>query len=362
MKIDCLKKYSSSEPSLLNNSYTLTIDTASKFVTIDGSLSPELQWQCVDDDEFTMTTTIHCDSDMLYPVLSKAPALLSQQTLGIYFYHPDHLGSATWISDDECNPVEYVHYMPYGELWSDQRTSTYSERFRFTGKERDTETGYDYFGARYYSSILPAWLSVDPLAGDYPNTSPYVYCANNPIKNIDPDGNRIVFATGTTSTQKKHFLQAISHLNNHGCGGRYTQLRDSRYTYTVNMNAEKSQFIPNKQTINWNPEMGIETDNGTIMSPTTVLNHEMTHATHYDDAVEQYNKGNTHAFEEYNNSLLPNTSENYGSLEEERVIKGIEQRTVRALGEVGEGEVSRTNHEGKPVRVESSISNKKIYE
>lgn len=174
--------------SVLNNSVTLPIDTVSKFITVDGSLLSELQWQCVDDDEFTMTTTIHCDSDMLYPVLSKAPALLSQQTSGIYFYHPDHLGSATWVTDVGCDPVEYVHYMPYGELWHDQRTSTYSERFKFTGKERDSETGYDYFGARYYSSALPLWLSVDPLAGEYPNLSPYAYCANNPIRNIDEEG------------------------------------------------------------------------------------------------------------------------------------------------------------------------------
>ena len=174
--------------SVLNNSVTLPIDTASKFVTIDGNLLSELQWQCVDDDEFTLTTAIHCDSNMLYPVLSKAPALLSQQTSGIYFYHPDHLGSATWITTKTGQPVEYLHYMPYGKLWRDQRATSYNERFRFTGKERDTETGYDYFGARYYSSTLPAWLSVDPLSDKYPNVSPYAYCNWNPIKFVDPDG------------------------------------------------------------------------------------------------------------------------------------------------------------------------------
>ena len=53
---------------------------------------------------------------------------------------------------------------------------------------RDSESGYDYFGARYYSSTLPMWLSVDPLSDSYPDTSPYVYCGNNPIKFVDPDG------------------------------------------------------------------------------------------------------------------------------------------------------------------------------
>lgn len=64
----------------------------------------------------------------------------------------------------------------------------YNERFKFTGKERDDETGYDFFGARYYASTLPSWLSVDPLADKYPHISPYAYCAWNPIKYVDPNG------------------------------------------------------------------------------------------------------------------------------------------------------------------------------
>ncbi|MBO4690084.1 MAG: RHS repeat-associated core domain-containing protein, partial [Paludibacteraceae bacterium] len=64
----------------------------------------------------------------------------------------------------------------------------YRERYKFTGKERDGETGYDYFGARYFWSAFGHWLSVDPLADKYPGISPYAYCAWNPIKYVDPDG------------------------------------------------------------------------------------------------------------------------------------------------------------------------------
>ena len=61
--------------------------------------------------------------------------------------------------------------------------------FTFTGKERDSETGFSYFGARYYDSdLVTAWLSVDPLADNYPNISPYAYCAWNPIGLIDTNG------------------------------------------------------------------------------------------------------------------------------------------------------------------------------
>ena len=80
-------------------------------------------------------------------------------------------------------------------------TLSQSHRLCFIGKERDSETGFSYFGARYYDSdILMGWLSVDPLADKYPNISPYAYCgwtrptgadehrliefniANNPVK------------------------------------------------------------------------------------------------------------------------------------------------------------------------------------
>ena len=61
----------------------------------------------------------------------------------------------------------------------------------FSAKEKDTETGLSYFGSRYYSSDLSIWLSVDPMSDKYPSLSPYTYCANNPIKLVDPDGMKI---------------------------------------------------------------------------------------------------------------------------------------------------------------------------
>jgi len=63
-----------------------------------------------------------------------------------------------------------------------------AENYAFASKERDTETGLSYFGARYYSSELSIWLSVDPMSGNYPSTSPYAYCRNNSIILYDPNG------------------------------------------------------------------------------------------------------------------------------------------------------------------------------
>ena len=106
-----------------------------------------------------------------------------------FWYHPDHLGSSSWITTVNAKPVQHLHYLPWGEDFINQRASGYiGARYTFSAKERDTETGYSYFGSRYYNSDLSIWLSVDPMAHKYPSLSPYTYCANNPIRLVDPNG------------------------------------------------------------------------------------------------------------------------------------------------------------------------------
>jgi RHS repeat-associated protein len=124
------------------------------------------------------------------------------------FHHPDHLGSSSWITDNTGRPIQHLHYLPFGEDWVDQRNSSWNAPYTFSGKEKDVETGYGYFGARYYDSGLNIWLSVDPMSDKYPSMSPYNYCANNPVILVDPDGRvirdsngNIVYATtGQTGT------------------------------------------------------------------------------------------------------------------------------------------------------------------
>jgi len=75
----------------------------------------------------------------------------------------------------------------------DNQYSNYYQILSYsTGKERDEETGYGYFGARYMDhELMTMWLSVDPMADKYPSISPYAYCAWNPIKLVDPDGRDV---------------------------------------------------------------------------------------------------------------------------------------------------------------------------
>ena len=81
---------------------------------------------------------------------------------------------------DEAHPTTLVHCSLYIVHcpWT----------FTFSAKEKDSETGLSYFGSRYYSSDLSIWLSVDPMSDKYPSLSPYTYCADNPVKLVDPNG------------------------------------------------------------------------------------------------------------------------------------------------------------------------------
>jgi RHS repeat-associated protein len=122
-----------------------------------------------------------------------------------FFYFKDHLGSIRMTLDENSEIVSAQDYYPYGEiLRSYTLGSGANNKYLFTEKERDTETNYDYFGARFYDSELGKWLQVDPLADKlvlsfvegYPGWSPYNYTFNNPLRFIDPDGREGVEHTG----------------------------------------------------------------------------------------------------------------------------------------------------------------------
>ncbi|MBS4034929.1 MAG: RHS repeat-associated core domain-containing protein [Ignavibacterium sp.] len=97
--------------------------------------------------------------------------------------------------DENSNIFSAQDYYPYGEvLRSYTLGSGANDKYKFTEKERDTETNYDYFGARYYDSELARWTTIDPLADKFPGWSPYNYTLNNPLKYVDPDGREAVKA------------------------------------------------------------------------------------------------------------------------------------------------------------------------
>ena len=125
-------------------------------------------------------------------LVSASPAI----TADSYFYHPDHLGSSSLITSGSGDLVQHIQYVPFGEVFVEERNATWSTPYKFNGKEQDEETGLCYYGARYYDPRTGVWLSVDPLAEKYPNISSYVYCVNNPVIYKDPDGRDWILSTG----------------------------------------------------------------------------------------------------------------------------------------------------------------------
>ncbi|WP_240616252.1 RHS repeat-associated core domain-containing protein [Prevotella jejuni] len=142
-----------------------------------------------------------------------------------FFYHSDHLGSTSYITDDKANITQYDAYLPYGELLVDEHSSSEELPYKFNGKQFDDETGLYYYGARYMNPVTSLWYGVDPLAEKYQNIGSSIYCAGNPVKLIDPDGNRINYY----NTISKKF---------------YTYLNGRFYNYEdVVFNEGKNKFV-----------------------------------------------------------------------------------------------------------------------
>jgi RHS repeat-associated protein len=86
-------------------------------------------------------------------------------------------------------PCQYIEYLPFGEVMVQQSTNNIFENvYKFNAKELDESTGYSYYGARYYDPAISIFLSVDPLAEQFPNYNPYTYTMNNPVNLTDPPG------------------------------------------------------------------------------------------------------------------------------------------------------------------------------
>ncbi len=155
-----------------------------------------------------------------------------------YFYHSDHLGSASLISDCEGNEYQRIEYTPYGEIWVEKTENNGLAYlpYKFTGKEMDEETGLYYYGARYLDPKYSKWISTDPALGEYIPKAPineearrynqnlpgmggvfnpingglYAYAANNPVRYIDPDGRAVTIKAGNKYyVRSQGFLEIV---------------------------------------------------------------------------------------------------------------------------------------------------------
>ena len=192
---------------------------------IKGEQYGELVYQC------HPTYLDYVDVQLMPDILQKSISINRQNNSPeneVYFYHGDHLGSANWITDVGGNPIQYIHYAPYGELIDNQQVVGYDERYKFTGKERDRETGYDMFGARYLWSDAGIFISPDPLSDKTPEISSYAYCGWNPIKYIDPDGReKHIFHSKNESYAARNFHDDNGiYIFGHGSSGSHGYIQN----------------------------------------------------------------------------------------------------------------------------------------
>ncbi len=123
----------------------------------------------------------------------------------VHYYFSDHLGSASMITDASGTVQERYFYYPYGGLQSSVGSDT--NHYKFTGKERDAESGLDNFGARYHTSSLGRLMTPDPVLNSANPTNPqswsrYAYAFNSPSRYVDPSGLYNVDCTDDPNCKK----------------------------------------------------------------------------------------------------------------------------------------------------------------
>ena len=133
-----------------------------------------------------------------------------------FFYHSDHLGSTSYITDDHANITQYDAYLPYGELLVDEHSSSEDLPYKFNGKQFDEETGLYYYGARYLNPVTSLWYGVDPLVEKYASMGGYVYTLDNPVKLVDTDGRIVNYPKNQRTKRTKVYYKKDVVSSPHG--------------------------------------------------------------------------------------------------------------------------------------------------
>jgi RHS repeat-associated protein len=125
-----------------------------------------------------------------------------------YFIHTDHLGSTRTVTNYQGSITDSLDYLPYGEQIAGGTFSSH----KFTGYERDAESGLDYASARYYNAGLGRFMSVDPVKGDTATPQSYnryAYVQNNPLASTDPSGTLSVGLSNPCGMQQLAFEEGV---------------------------------------------------------------------------------------------------------------------------------------------------------
>lgn len=281
-----------------------------------------------------------------------------------YSYHHylrDHQGNNRVVIDNDGNVEQVNHYYPYGGLFGDG-TEGDGQPYRYNGKEMDRMHGLDWvdYGSRMKGDL--GFTTVDPLCEKYYSISPYAYCANNPIRYVDPDGEKIVIWYQNGSGKQAYFVfdgqngaaapndrfvgSVITAYDYNVQNGGGSYLKNAATSNEFNIKVTETPYANKYQgkAVRFNPAAGLRLKDGHIISPATGLEHEAAHAV----------KDKTGKSDSTRDSQ-------YDTREERLIITGTELETAKANGELPKNHKGRRSHaEGTWVVTKSVISNKEL--
>ena len=303
----------------------------------------------------TTTTTDYCGNVVYENGVQKL--LLTEEgyvTLSdskYHYYLKDHQGNNRVVISQSGTVEETNHYYPFGGAFA---STSNVQPYKYNGKELDSKKGvnwYDY-GARHYDAALGRFTTNDRFAEKYYSMSPYQYGANNPVNNIDVNGDTIVvnpnpnglidnvriFFGFDTKYQKdvKADLQQLK-KDDKEIGEMIIELEKSKNVHSITrtkrgksnssgFDREKAKKdIPQGSIINYDPD--VKTDiNGNHRTPRIGLSHELQHSSDVDKGIMSY--------------------ENIGN--------GIPMREIRAINTENKirkrtGDAKRTEYRGRKI-------------
>ena len=304
----------------------------------------------------TTTTTDYC-GNVIYEngtqklLLTEEGYINLTGTQQYHYYLKDHQGNNRVVINQSGTVEETNHYYPFGGVFG---TAGNTQPYKYNGKELDTKKGlnwYDY-GARHYDAALGRFTTNDRFAEKYYSMSPYQYGANNPVNNIDVNGDTIVvnpnpnglidnvkmFFGFDTKYQKdvKADLQQLK-KDDKEIGEMIIELEKSKNVHSITrtkrgesnssgFDREKAKKdIPQGSIINYDPD--VKTDiNGNHRTPRIGLIHELQHSSDVDKGIMSY--------------------ENIGN--------GIPMREIRAINTENKirkrtGDAKRTEYRGRKI-------------
>ena len=215
---------------------------------------------------------------------------LHGDSVSYHFFERDYLGSVRAVFDLYGNLEQTNDYNVTGIPSS--RHLGNADPHKHTGKEFQGFNGLSWYDnqARYYDPILARFTTQDPLAEKYPWLSPYNHCANNPLKFIDPDGQKVRVNNDYNKAVSNYAQIAATQMGNK----ILSYLENQGETYSLNSTfwTISSSYNPQNRTISYvgTPWLKKVPNDGGYLNSMVAMGHELLHA--YDHALGLFNKNN----------------------------------------------------------------------